>query len=165
MLVQNCLVGTGLRPHIKIGASGKITNGFDIVKRITRAPTSPLGARHDVRQRLHPGDEVPHQPLPHRGGHPGPRAGRALNVPDKIDRVANSRRRWSPALRRWWPSMGLESFSELTPSMLNRHIDYSVNRTYAEIYEWLMPGELLTARPRPGCRTGSRRLPKSSCEV
>ena len=29
MLVQNCLVGTGLREHIKIGASGKVASGMD----------------------------------------------------------------------------------------------------------------------------------------
>jgi hypothetical protein len=35
----------------------------------------PLGAGDDVRRRLHSGDEMPHQPLPDRGGHPGPRPG------------------------------------------------------------------------------------------
>ena len=40
-------------------------------------------------------------------------------------------------------SMGLDGFDELDPSMLNRRIEGQRTRTYAEIYEWLMPGELL----------------------
>jgi hypothetical protein len=31
--------------------------------------------------------------------------------------------------------------------MLNRRIDSYRTRTYAEIYEWLMPGELLDTPP------------------
>ncbi|MFM8523625.1 MAG: FMN-binding glutamate synthase family protein, partial [Actinomycetota bacterium] len=42
---------------------------------------------------------------------------------------------------------GLEGFDELDPSMLNRRVDYHRTRTYAEIYEWLMPGELLDNPP------------------
>ena len=35
---------------------------------------------------------MPHQPLPRRSRHPGPRSGAALHVPNKIDRVANFQR-------------------------------------------------------------------------
>jgi hypothetical protein len=44
-------------------------------------------------------------------------------------------------------SMGLDSFADLEPSMLNRRIDSFRTGTYAEIYEWLMPGELLDDPP------------------
>ena len=40
-------------------------------------------------------------------------------------------------------SMGLDGFHELSPAMLNRRIEGQRSRTYAEIYDWLMPGELL----------------------
>jgi hypothetical protein len=70
-----------------------------------------------------------------------------LNVPDKIDRVANFQKAVVASAAQIVASMGLESFDELTPSMLNRRIDCSHSRTYAEIYEWLMPGELLECPP------------------
>ncbi len=148
MLVQNCLVGTGLRPHIKIGASGKITNGFDIVKRITQGADFTLSARGMMfasgciqAMKCHTNR------CPTGVATQDPALARALNVPDKIDRVANFQKAVVASAAQMVASMGLESFSELTPSMLNRHIDYSVNRTYAEIYEWLMPGELLDCPP------------------
>lgn len=42
---QNCLVGTGLRKHIKIGASGKVARGVDIVTRICQGADFTLSAR------------------------------------------------------------------------------------------------------------------------
>jgi hypothetical protein len=76
-----------------------------------------------------------------------PGLARALDVPDKTDRVANFQKAVVASASQMVASMGLESFSELTPSMLNRRVDSYRNRTYAEIYEWLMPGELLDSPP------------------
>jgi hypothetical protein len=76
-----------------------------------------------------------------------PGLARALDVPDKIDRVADYQKAVVASAAQMVASMGLESFSELRPSMLNRRIDSSHSRTYAEIYEWLMPGELLDCQP------------------
>ena len=76
MLVHNSLVGTGLRDRIRIGASGKVASGVDIVSRIMPGRRlHDVGAGDDVRRRLHPGARVQHQPLPDRGGHPGPGPG------------------------------------------------------------------------------------------
>jgi hypothetical protein len=44
-------------------------------------------------------------------------------------------------------SMGLNGFHQLEPSMLNRRIEGQRTRTYAEIYDWLMPCELLEDPP------------------
>ena len=43
--------------------------------------------------------------------------------------------------------MGLDGFGALEPSMLNRRIEGQRVRTYAEIYDWLMPGELVDCPP------------------
>ena len=40
--------------------------------------------------------------------------------------------------------MGLNSFSELGPSHLLRRTNEQVGETYAELYNWLQPGELLS---------------------
>lgn len=72
---------------------------------------------------------------------------RALYVPDKIERVANFQKATQASAAQMVASMGLAGFHELTPAMLNRRVDSTRNRTYAEIYEWLMPGELLECPP------------------
>jgi hypothetical protein len=59
-----------------------------------------------------------------------PGLARALHVPDKTAAQLVA-------------SMGLDSFAELDPSMLNRRSGRHGTRTYAALYEWLMPGELL----------------------
>ena len=148
ILVQNCLVGTGLREHIKIGVSGKVTNGFDIVKRITQGADFTLAARAMMfavgciqAMKCHT------NACPTGVATQDPGLARALHVPDKIERVANFQKAVVASAAQMVASMGLDSFSELQPSMLNRRVDSFHNRTYAEIYEWLMPGELLECPP------------------
>lgn len=41
MAVHNALVGVGLRDRIRIGASGKVATGGDLVKRLLQEPTTP----------------------------------------------------------------------------------------------------------------------------
>ena len=40
MFIHNALVGVGLRDQIKLGASGKVATGIDIVSASVRAPIS-----------------------------------------------------------------------------------------------------------------------------
>ncbi len=148
MLVQNCLVGTGLRKHIKIGTSGKVARGVDIVTRICQGADFTLSARTMMfavgciqamkchTNRCPAGVATQDQGL-----------SRALYVPDKIERVANFQKATVASAAQMVASMGLAGFHELTPAMLNRRVDSTRNRTYAEIYEWLMPGELLECPP------------------
>jgi hypothetical protein len=44
--------------------------------------------------------------------------------------------------------MGLDDPDQLDPSFLTRRIDQTTTRTYAELYEWLEPGELLSGARR-----------------
>lgn len=148
MLVQNCLVGTGLREHIRIGASGKVASGFDIVTRIIHGADFTLAARAMMfavgciqAMKCHT-NRCPTGVATQDAG-----LARAIDVPDKIDRVANFQQATVASAAQMVASMGLDSFAELQPSMLNRRIDNSHTRTYAEIYEWLMPGELLECPP------------------
>jgi glutamate synthase domain-containing protein 2 len=148
MLAHNCLVGTGLREHIKIGASGKVSSGFDIVSRIIQGADFTLAARAMMfavgciqAMKCHTNS------CPTGVATQDPGLARALYVPDKIERVANYQRATVASAAQMLASMGLDSFDELQPSMLNRRIDHARTRTYAEIYEWLMPGELLESPP------------------
>lgn len=148
MLVHNCLVGTGLREHIKIGASGKVTSGFDIVKRIIQGADFTLAARAMMfavgciqAMKCHTNR------CPTGVATQDPGLARALHVPDKIDRVANFQKAVVASAAQMVASMGLDSFAELQPAMLNRRVDSARSRSYAEIYDWLMPGELLDSPP------------------
>jgi glutamate synthase domain-containing protein 2 len=121
MLVRNCLVGTGLRNHIRIGASGKITTGFDIVRRVIQGADFTLAARAMMfavgciqAMKCHTNR------CPTGVATQDPGLVRALHVPDKIERVANFQRATVASAAQMLASMGLQSFSELTPSMLNR---------------------------------------------
>jgi glutamate synthase domain-containing protein 2 len=148
MLVHNCLVGTGLRDRIRIGASGKVASGVDIVSRVCQGADFLMSARammfavgciqalacHTNR-------------CPTGVATQDPARSRALDVPDKTIRVFNYQRATVASAAQIVASMGLGGFGELSPAMLNRRIEGQRSRTYAEIYEWLMPGELLDDPP------------------
>jgi glutamate synthase domain-containing protein 2 len=148
MLVHNCLVGTGLRDRIKVGASGKVASGVDIVSRICQGADFTMAARAMMFavgciQAL-----KCHTNLCPTGVATQDRArSRALDVADKSARVFNFQRETVASAAQIVASMGLSGFGELSPAMLNRRVDGLHSRTYAEIYEWLMPGELLDDPP------------------
>lgn len=148
MTVHNALVGTGLRDQIRIGASGKITNGIDIVKRVCQGADFTLAARAMMMavgciqaQQCHTNK------CPVGVATQDPRRARALDVPDKTDRVYHLQRHVVDNAKQFVASMGLHSFDDLHPSMLMRTVGPNRSMSYAEIYEWLTPGQLLTDPP------------------
>ncbi|WP_178359339.1 FMN-binding glutamate synthase family protein [Mycolicibacterium hippocampi] len=148
MLVHNSLVGTGLRDRIKIGASGKVASGVDIVSRICQGADFTLAARAMMFavgciQAL----ECNTNHCPTGVATQDPARTRALDVPDKTARVFNFQRATVASAAQIVASMGLAGFHELSPAMLNRRVESQRSRTYAEIYNWLMPGELLEDPP------------------
>ena len=86
--VHNALVGTGLRDRIKIGASGKVATGTDIVKRLIQGADYTNAARAMMQavgciqsQRCHTNQ------CPVGVATQDPRRARALVVADKTTRV------------------------------------------------------------------------------
>lgn len=149
MLVHNCLVGTGLRDRIRIGASGKVASGVDIVTRVCQGADFTLSARAMMFavgciQALR--CNTNRCPTGVATQDPG-RAG-ALDVTDKTTRVFEFQRATVASAAQIVASMGLSGFHELSPAMLNRRVEGQATRTYAEIYDWLMPGELLDDPPQ-----------------
>ena len=148
MLVHNALVGTGLRDRIKIGASGKVANGIDIIKRLIQGADFTLAARAMMfavgciqAQRCHTNR------CPVGVTTQDARRARALHVPDKTTRVYNLQRSTVASAQQILASMGLDDFCDLDPSMLNRRIQGHRTMTYADLHEWLQPGDLLTEDP------------------
>jgi glutamate synthase domain-containing protein 2 len=149
MFVHNALVGTGLRERIRIGASGKVATGSDIVKRIAQGADYTNAARAMMMaagciqaQRCHTNT------CPVGVTTQDKRRARALNVPDKTQRVHRFQEATVKQAQQIMGSMGLHGPSEIEPWMLIRRVDQATTRSYADLFEWLKPGELLDCAPR-----------------
>lgn len=149
MLVHNALVGTGLRDRIRIGASGKVATGTDIIKRViqgadyTNAARAMMMATGCIQsQRCHTNQ------CPVGVATQDPRRASALDVEDKSHRVQRYQHATVSEALRMAASMGVHNFSELSPAMLRRRIGHMNTQSYAELYNWLEPGELLHEPPQ-----------------
>ncbi len=72
-----------------------------------------------------------------------PKRSRALDVADKTERVYRYQHAVVAEAQRLIASMGLHSPAEVGPHHLVRRVDHVTSRSYAELYEWLEPGQLL----------------------
>ncbi|QKT08021.1 FMN-binding glutamate synthase family protein [Gordonia sp. X0973] len=148
MFVHNALVGVGLREQIKIGASGKVATGIDIVKRVCQGADFTLAARAMMfavgciqAQKCHTNT------CPVGVATQDPARARALVVEDKITRVYQYQDRTVNSALQLVSSMGLDSFEELTPRRLFRRVDPQITMNYYELFEWLEHRQLLTRVP------------------
>ena len=147
--VHNALVGTGLRARIRIGASGKVATGMDIVKRLaqgadyTNSARAMMMAAGCIQARLCHTNRCPVGVATQ-----DPARARALDVADKTERVRRYQHNTVGQAQQIIAAMGLREPYELRPEHLLRRIDQSTIRTYAELFGWLEPGELLADVPR-----------------
>ncbi|MGO2862733.1 MAG: FMN-binding glutamate synthase family protein [Brevibacterium sp.] len=148
MIVHNALVGAGLRRKIKIGASGKIASGSDIVKRLIQGADFTNSARAMMMavgciqaQACHTGK------CPVGVATQNPRRARAVDVPDKSTRVKNYQEATVAEAVRLMASMGAAHPDDLEPTMLRRNVSASESWSYARLYEWLTPRQLLNGAP------------------
>jgi glutamate synthase domain-containing protein 2 len=148
MTVHNALVGAGLRDRIRIGASGKVASGNDIIKRLIQGADYTNSARSMMMatgciqsQRCH----TNHCPV--GVATQDPYRARALDVGDKSERVYRYQQATVAQAMRMMGSMGVSDPSMLNPHMLRKRLSPTEQRSYAELYEWLTPGELLNHAP------------------
>ncbi|WP_255753007.1 FMN-binding glutamate synthase family protein [Kitasatospora sp. A2-31] len=149
MTVHNALVGTGLRDRIRIGASGKVATGSDLVKRLIQGADYTNAARAMMfalgciqAQRCHT-NTCPVGVATH-----DPRRARALHVGDKSQRVRRYQEATVKSALQIMAAMGVDDPSQLQPHMLQRRIDPQTIRSYADLHPWLAPGQLLQDPPR-----------------
>jgi glutamate synthase domain-containing protein 2 len=148
MMLHNTLVGCGLRDRVRIGASGKIATGSDIVKRLAMGADYTNAARAMMMavgciqsQRCHTNE------CPVGVATQDPKRSRALDVTDKTERVYRYQHAVVAEAQRLIASMGLHSPGDVGPHHLVRRVDHVTSRSYAELYEWLEPGQLLHEPP------------------
>jgi glutamate synthase domain-containing protein 2 len=142
--VHNALIGFDLRQHIKLIASGKIITGFDMAKRLAQGADLCNSARGMMfslgciqARRCHSND------CPVGVATQDRHLTRGLVVSEKVSRVANFQTGTVTAFMELLGAAGLEHPDELEPRHILRRISGSEVKSYAEIYDYLQPGELL----------------------
>ena len=144
VLVHNALVGTGLREHIRLIASGKIINGFDIAARIAIGADMCNSARGMMfalgciqARRCHtntcPSGVATQDPWRVSG----------LVVNDKAQRVAAYHKSTVHHFLKLISACGLADPSELRPEHLKRRLTSTKVSDYRAIYQYLEPNMLI----------------------
>ncbi|GHE25505.1 FMN-binding glutamate synthase family protein [Streptomyces hydrogenans] len=153
MTVHNSLVGVGLRDRIRIGASGKIATGADIVTRLAQGADFTNAARTMMfalgciqAQACHTNE------CPVGVATQDPGRARALDVDDKAERVRRYQASTVGSAQQIMAAMGLDEPAQLHPRMLHRRAtDSGEIRSYAELHAWLGDKELLDDPPAEWC--------------
>jgi glutamate synthase domain-containing protein 2 len=145
--VHSTLIGLGLRDQIKIGAAGKITSAFDMVRVMALGADWCNAARGFMfaigciqSQSCHT-DKCPvgvatQDKLRQR----------ALIVPDKAERVANFHANTLQALAEVIGASGMLHPLDLRATQLHRRISPTETRNFAELYPVLPTKSLLTGQ-------------------
>ena len=148
--VHNALVGAGLRDRIKIGASGKITTAFDMARVMALGADWCNAARGFMfavgciqAQQCHTGQ------CPTGVTSQDPSRSRAVVVSDKSLRVASFHKETVHALAELIAAAGLEHAGELAPHHFVRRTGPNSVATFADLYTWLQPGELIEGTHQP----------------
>ena len=149
MIVHNALVGAGLRDKVKIGASGKIAEGNAIVKRLIQGADFTNSARGMMLalgciQSLRCAEGT----CPVGVATQNPRLERGLDVDVKAERVYNFHQATVAQAVKIMASMGVTRVEDLSPAMLRRNVSPDNNDSFARLFTWLEPGELLSDSPR-----------------
>ena len=149
MTVHNALVGTGLRDRIRVGASGKVAAGNDIVKRLiqgadyTNAARAMMMAVGCIQAQRCQTDTCPVGVTTQ-----DPRRQRALDVGDKSLRVKRYQEATVKEAVQIMATMGVTDPRQLDPSMLRLNLSERRTASYSELFEWLAPGQLLADPPQ-----------------
>lgn len=148
MLVHNALVGTGLRDQIKLGASGKVAAANDIVKRLIQGADYTNSARAMMMavgciqaQKCHTGK------CPTGVATQSHRRQQALDIQDKAERTHRYHQATVQQAAQMMATLGVREPHELSPHMLRVNTSRTTVKSYAELYEWLEPGQLLHEVP------------------
>jgi glutamate synthase domain-containing protein 2 len=144
IFARNCLVGTGLRDKIRLGASGRIITAFDMARVLALGADWCNSARGFMfalgcvqSQSCHT-DRCPTgiTTQNHWRQH-------ALVVPDKAERVRHFHFNTLAALAELIAAAGLEHPAELRPTHIQRRVSATLVQSFAEFYTFLAEGELV----------------------
>ncbi|MCE3027848.1 FMN-binding glutamate synthase family protein [Salinicola sp. DM10] len=130
--VDNALRGAGLRDKIRLVASGKVALGYDMVVKTALGADMCNAARPFMfavgciqARRCHTNK------CPTGVATQDPKRARAINVPEKAERVARYHRATLDGFAAITGAMGLERFDALTPDHIRHRSSYAPARGYA----------------------------------
>lgn len=148
LTVHNALTGAGLRDRVRVGASGKVATGADIVKLLIQGADYTNAARAMMfavgciqAQRCHTNT------CPVGVTTQDPRRARALDVADKSVRVQRFQAATVSSAMKIMGAMGVSDPADLRPDMLRRRTGPASLRSSQELHERLAPGQLLHEAP------------------
>ena len=148
LLVHNTLVGAGLRDKIHVGAAGKIVSAFDIARTIAlgadwcNAARGYMFALGCIQAMACHTDRCPSGVATQ-----DKRRGKKLDVPDKTQRVFHFHDNTLKALAEMLAAAGLNDTSELGPEHILRRVSKNEIRSFASLFPFLEPDELLHGVP------------------
>lgn len=143
--VHNALVGVKLRHKIRLGASGMIISAFDIARTMAlgadwvNAARAFMFAIGCIQSQTCHTDKCPVGVATQDKDRQ-----KALNVPDKANRVAQFHQKTLEALAEVVASVGLDHPSEFQPFHFHKRVSASKVTTFSNLYPPLLEGELLT---------------------
>jgi glutamate synthase domain-containing protein 2 len=144
VFVRNALIGAGLRGDIRLGASGKIANAFDMACAMAlgadwcNAARGFMFALGCIQSLSCHTDRCPTGVATQ-----DKTRSRALVVEDKTERVRNYHRSMLNALAELTAAAGLEHARDFRPIHFSRRVSASDTKTFAELYPQLQRGELI----------------------
>lgn len=149
IFAHNALIGFGVRDEIKLFASGKVSSGFDLVKRLSLGADACYAARSMMMaigciQALK--CNTNHCPVGVATHKKYLMAG--LVPEDKAVRAASYHTETVESVSEILGAMGMSSPEELRPWHIMRRTSPTETHHYGEIYEYLNDGDLL-AEPLP----------------
>jgi glutamate synthase domain-containing protein 2 len=144
MLVQNTLVGAGVRHRMKLGASGKLVSASAMARAMALGADWCNSARGFMfavgciqSQRCNTNR------CPVGVTTQDSRLQRALVVPDKATRVHHFHRNTVHALAEMIAAMGLDHPSQLSPDLMIKRVSHSRVQSFREIYDHFEPDCLI----------------------
>jgi glutamate synthase domain-containing protein 2 len=150
IIVNNALIGCGLREDIRVIASGKVISAFHLLKALAlgadavnsaRAMMLALGCIHS---RACNTDHCPTGVATQN-----PARVKGLVVKDKSQRVARYHQQMMKNLAELLGAAGLHSLAELRPAHINHRLQGTLVKTYEEMFPTLHAGSLLDEAQRP----------------
>jgi glutamate synthase domain-containing protein 2 len=146
-LVHNTLVGLNLRQHIRLGASGKIISGFDVVRTVALGADWCNSARGFMfalgciqAQTCHTGN------CPTGVTTQDPKRQIALVVPNKSERVQNFHRQTLESVQEMLQATGLMHPADLSLKHIMRRMSDHEVKNLDSLMLSIAPGALLNAQ-------------------
>jgi glutamate synthase domain-containing protein 2 len=144
IFVHNALGGYSLRSKIRVLASGKVSSGFSLMKRLALGADACYSARGMMLslgciQALQCNSN--HCPVGVATQNPWLNAG--LDPTEKSFRVSNFHRETIKSLCEMLGAIGLASPSDLRPWHIMHRVSHTQTKHYGELYDFLKEGALL----------------------